>query len=58
MNTAPTAPAPARQPSTSTRPPTHCPVHPECALEGGPIRWRCAYGHAVPAADINREVTR
>lgn len=57
--TAPTqTPAPARKPVTSTRPPTHCPVHPECPLEGGPIRWRCGYGHSVPAADISREVTR
>jgi hypothetical protein len=40
----------------STRPAAYCPVHPECVLEGGPIRYRCEYGHSVPAADIDREV--
>jgi hypothetical protein len=42
----------------STRPRSVCPVHPEHALEDGPIRYRCPFGHSVPAADINREVPR
>jgi hypothetical protein len=41
----------------STRPAAYCPVHPECVLEGGPIRYGCTYGHSVPAADIDREVS-
>ena len=42
----------------STHPPAHCPLHPECLLyEEAPTKYRCAYGHSVPAADINREVT-
>jgi hypothetical protein len=40
----------------SARPAAYCPVHPECVLEGGPIQYRCGYGHSVPAADIDREV--
>lgn len=39
----------------AARPAARCPVHPECRLEGGPVRWRCPRGHAVPAADIDRE---
>lgn len=45
-------------PPQSTRPPAMCPVHPEHALEGGPVRYRCPLNHSVPAADISREVTR
>ncbi|WP_329521097.1 hypothetical protein [Spirillospora sp. NBC_01491] len=39
-----------------TRPISICPIHPEHALEDGPIRYRCPLGHSVPAADISREV--
>lgn len=42
----------------STRPRSVCPVHPEHALEDGPVRYRCPLGHSVPAADLDREVTR
>ncbi|TDD97689.1 hypothetical protein [Actinomadura rubrisoli] len=41
----------------STRPPAHCPAHEGVALDEGPIHYRCPHGHAVHAADLNREVT-
>lgn len=40
--------------AASTRPASRCPVH-QCALEGGPVRWRCPQGHGVAAADIDRD---
>lgn len=55
-----TAPALTPTPKRAARPTPSCPDHGD-ALEGGPIRYRCPvgrFGHAVPAADINREVTR
>jgi len=41
----------------STRPAALCPDH-DCVLDGGPVQYRCPEGHAVHAADLDREVTR
>lgn len=41
----------------SSRPAPLCPDH-DCVLDGGPVHYRCPEGHAVQAADLNREVTR
>jgi hypothetical protein len=41
----------------STRPTTRCPDHGR-VLDEGPVHYRCPEGHAVQAADLDREVTR
>jgi hypothetical protein len=41
----------------SSRPPARCPEH-GIALDEGPVHYRCPRGHAVQAADLNREVPR
>ena len=40
----------------SCRPAALCPDH-GCVLDEGPVHYRCPEGHAVQAADLNREVT-
>jgi hypothetical protein len=43
--------------AASTRRSTRCPLHPECEVrpDPTPVKWRCDYGHTVPAADLDRE---
>lgn len=42
----------------STRPRACCPRHVGVPLDEGPVHYRCPRGHAVQAADLDREVTR
>ena len=44
--------------AASTRPQARCPDHPGQVLDEGPVHYRCPRGHAVQAADLNREVPR
>jgi hypothetical protein len=44
--------------AAACRPTPFCPRHPGVVLDEGPVHYRCPEGHAVQAADLDREVTR